>query len=82
MVRTQVQLETSQHAKLKTIAEERSTSVSHLVRYGVDLLIAEDERQSRWHRLIQAAGSCRDTNRAPDVAERHDAYLSESYSGG
>ncbi len=41
-----------------------------------------DERESRWHRLMQAVGSCRDTDRASDVAERHDAYLSETYSGG
>ncbi len=80
MVRTQVQLEATQHAKLKTIAERRSISVSRLVRLGVDLLIAEEERQDRLHRLMQAVGTCRDRQRASDVAERHDAYLSEIYS--
>ncbi len=69
MVRTQVQLETRQHARLKTIAEKQSISVARLVRHGVDLLIAEDERESRWHRLMRAVGSCRDVHRASDVAE-------------
>ncbi len=81
MVRTQVQLEARQHDKLKAIAKNQSTSVSHLVRHGVDLLIAEDERKSRWDRLMQAVGSCRDVHRACDVAERHDEYLTEIYSG-
>ncbi len=45
MVRTQVQLETRQHAKLKMIAEKQSTSLSHLVRHGINLLIAEEERE-------------------------------------
>ena len=81
MVRTQVQLETRQHTKLKVIAERQSTSVSHLVRHGVDLLIAEEEQQSRWQRLMGAVGSCRDVHRASDVAERHDEYLTEIYSG-
>ncbi len=80
MVRTQVQLETVQHTKLKTIAEKQSISVSHLVRHGVDLLLAEDERENTWRRLMQAVGSCRDIHRASDVAERHDAYLTEIYS--
>ena len=77
MVRTQVQLETRQHAKLKMIAERQSTSLSHLVRHGVDLLIAEDERQSKWQRLMRAVGSCRDERGLSDVAERHDKYLTE-----
>lgn len=80
MVRTQIQLETAQHARLKSLAEQRSTSVSHLVRHGVDLLIAEEEREGKLRRLMQAVGSCRDVHRASDVAERHDAYLSEIYS--
>ena len=81
MVRTQIQLEAAQHAKLKTIAKERSTSLSYLVRHGVDLVIAESEREVRWQRLLRAVGTCRDVHRASDVAERHDAYLSEIYSG-
>ncbi len=80
MVRTQVQLETTQHAKLRSIAEERSTSISHLVRHGVDLLIAEEEREDRWQRLMMAVGSCRDVHHASDVAQRHDKYLAEIYS--
>ncbi len=62
MVRTQVQLETRQHAKLKMIAEKQSTSLSHLVRHGINLLIAEEEREGRWHRLMKAVGSCRDVH--------------------
>ncbi len=81
MVRTQVRFEVQQHEKLRTMARQRSTTVSQLVRQGVDLLIAEAERARRWRRLMQAVGTSCDRHRAVDVAERHDAYLPEVYCG-
>ena len=82
MVRTQVALEEDQLARLKRLAEEQSTSMAQLVRHGVELVLEEVERNRRWRRLMEAAGTCRDRSGTTDVAENHDAYLAEIYSRG
>ncbi len=86
MVRTQILLEETQHARLKSLAARLSTTVSELVRNGVDqMLEAADrakrgERGKRWERLWEVVGTCHDREEATDVAVNHDSYLARIYS--
>jgi len=81
MIRTQIQLEESQHEKLKALAARRSTSISHLIREGVDQILAMAEEDPRWSRLWEVVGAFHDRDGATDVAVDHDPYLREVYSG-
>ena len=81
MIRTQIQLEESQHERLKALAAKRSTSISHLVRQGVDQLLATAEEDPAWDRLWDVVGAFHDRDGATDIAVEHDAYLREAYTG-
>ena len=81
MVRTQIQLEENQYNRLKSMAAQRSKSLSQLVREGVERLLKEDQQQDCWQRVWQVVGTCHDSTGAADVSEDHDRFLSEIYSG-
>ena len=80
MIRTQIQLDQVQYERLKALAARRSKSFAQLVREGVDHVLASEQRETGWDRLLGAAGSCRTKDGATDVSSRHDAYLSDSFS--
>ena len=80
MVRTQVQFDEDQYAKLKVLARERSQSVSQLVREGVDQILIEAQRSRRWDRLLEAAGRCEDIDGLTDVSQHHDEHLARIYA--
>jgi predicted transcriptional regulator len=79
MVRTQVQLDEDQYARLKELAARRSQSISQLVREGVDQFLTTANRSEVWERLMNAAGSCHDPEGKTDVSRRHDEYLAAAY---
>lgn len=79
MVSTQIQLEDELYERLRSLATERETSLSELVRQGIERLLGDLEHDHRWTRLRRAIGSCRDPQGANDVAERHDEYLRDAY---
>ena len=76
MHRIQVQLTQEQERALREMARLRGSSISALIREGVEQLTAP-ERQRR-HRARRAAlaliGAFSD---APDVSRRHDDYLAD-----
>jgi len=78
MIRTQIQLDPDQYARLKALAARQSKSLSQLVREGVDQLLAEERSAAAWDRFLAAAGSCWAEDDATDVSARHDAYLSDA----
>ena len=80
MIRTQIQLSPDQYERLKALAARQSKSFAQLVREGVDHLLAAERRETAWDRFLNAAGSCRTEDGAPDVSERHDAYLSDAFA--
>ena len=80
MIRTQIQLDSNQYARLKALAARQSTSVAQLVREGVDHILATESRATAWDRFMSAAGSCRTNDRMTDVSERHDAYLADAFA--
>lgn len=79
MVRTQVQLDEEQYAKLKSLAAARSESISQVVRDAVERLLSESEGRENWRRLRLVVGKFRDQDDATDVASRHDDYLADIY---
>ena len=79
VIRTQVRLDPDQHERLKVLAARRSTSLSQLVREGVDHVLATEHREATWDRFLNAAGSCRTKVGTTDISSRHDAYLSDAF---
>ena len=83
MNRTQIQLTDAQARALKHLSSEQNKSIAQLIREAVDALLrssrlpAEDDLRRR---AIQAAGTFH--SGVPDLAARHDDYLSESYADG
>ena len=80
MIRTQIQMEEDQIKWLRAEARERGVSVSQLIREGVTLFRAREERfpEDKKKRALAAVG--RFSSDASDVSERHDDYLAEAFS--
>lgn len=78
MHRIQVQLTAAQERRLKELAKLRGSSVSALIREGVDRLLAPDLQASdeKWDRAARAVGIFQDS--ATDVAKEHDRYLADA----
>ena len=79
MIRTRIQLDPDQYERLKALAARRSTSLSQLVREGVEHVLATDQGEAMWDRFLNAVGSCGAEDGATDISSRHDAYLSDAF---
>ncbi len=80
MIRTQIQIEEEQIEWLREEAQTRGVSVSQLIREGVALFRAREERfpEVKKKRALAAVG--RFSSDVSDVSERHDDYLAEAFS--
>jgi hypothetical protein len=79
MTRTQIQFTEEQYQALKEEAHRQKVSLAEAVRGAVDLWLAQRERTRRARRSLASLGRFR--SGLSDVAERHDAYLTETYRG-
>ena len=79
MIRTQIQMEEDQIDWLRVEARSRGVSVSQLIREGVALFRAREERfpEEKKERALAAVG--RFSSNLSDVSERHDDYLAEAF---
>ncbi len=79
MIRTQIQMEEDQIDWLRAEARSRGVSVSQLIREGVALFRAREERfpEEKKKRALAAVG--RFSSNLSDVSERHDDYLAEAF---
>ena len=79
MIRTQIQMEEDQIDWLRAEARERGVSVSQLIREGVALFRAREERipEEKKKRALAAVG--RFSSNLSDVSVRHDDYLAEVF---
>lgn len=79
MIRTQIQMEKDQIEWLRVEARARGVSVSQLIREGVALFRAREERfpEEKKKRALAAVG--RFSSNLSDVSERHDDYLAEAF---
>ena len=80
MIRTQIQIDEGDLRSLKALAAERSTSVSQLVREGVEQVLGDAGRERGWRHLLEVVGEFNDRKEATDTAQRHDDYLAEAYA--
>lgn len=82
MVRTQIQLEEEQMQWLRQKASEKGVSISQLIREGLAVYRANDERlpEDKKKRAMAAVG--RFESKISDISEKHDAYLSEAFAHG
>lgn len=79
MIRTQIQLEEDQMQWLRQKASEKGISISQLIREGLTLYRASEERlpEDKKKRAMAAVG--RFESNVTDISEKHDAYLSEVF---
>jgi len=79
MVRTQIQVQEDQLNWLRVEASARGVSVSQLIREGIVLFRAREERfpEEKKKRALAAVG--RFSSNLSDVSERHDDYLAEAF---
>jgi post-segregation antitoxin (ccd killing protein) len=79
MIRTQIQMEKDQIDWLRVEARSRGVSVSQLIREGVALFRAREERfpEEKKKRALAAVG--RFSSNLSDVSDRHDDYLAEAF---
>ncbi len=80
MVRTQIQLTEEQAAALKAKALVLKVSMAELIRRGVDLVLASQERgigPDRIRRAIEIAGRFR--SGVGDLGTHHDKYVAEAF---
>ncbi len=81
VIRTQIQFTEEQLQALKARAARDNLSISELVRRAVDAWVAADQRlsdEARRQRAMAAAGQFSSGER--DIAQKHDAYLSDAYA--
>lgn len=81
MIRTQIQLTEEQARRVRALARREGVSMAEIIRRGVEVVLAgaEPARGDVWERAATLVGAFADINAAADVAERHDAYLDESF---
>ena len=76
-MRTQILLSAAQLRALKIRAAREGRSMADLVRAGVDLLLAADEREQLKGRSLAAAGRFRSGH--SDLGTAHDAHLADAF---
>lgn len=76
MVRKTIRLTDTQAKRLKELAQRERTSVSELIRRGVDILLETDARQEARRRAAEAVGLFSSGDH--DVSSRHDEYLAKA----
>ena len=65
---------------LRRLAAERGVSMAALIRESVERILRDgSDHDRKWERALATVGRFRDRKSAPDVAEKHDAYLEEAY---
>jgi len=81
MHRIQVQLTNSQEKALREMARLRGSSISALIRAGIDRILEPDagDRAAALERARRAIGAF--DSGLSDVSERHDVYLAEAFRG-
>ena len=83
MTRIQIQLKEEQMEWLRQKAKEKNTSISQLIREGVDLIMKKEEmshRQEKKKRVLELVG--RFSSGVSDVSYKHDIYLTQAYGEG
>lgn len=79
MVRTQIQLTSSQVAELKRLAVARGVSMAAVIREAIDAYLAREAGPSWEERVERVRAACsRYASGLDDLAENHDEYFVEA----
>ena len=79
MIRTQIQIEEDQIKWLRSEASRRGVSLSQLIRDGITLFRAREERIPKEKKRKALAAVGRFSSNLSDISERHDHYLADAY---
>ena len=82
MVRVQVQLDTTQHRRIKRRAKRLGLSVAEVVRRCIDAELRSQEpdaHKDRVRRALAVVGRYTDPAGKRNIARDHDAALAEAY---
>ncbi|MBV8490940.1 MAG: ribbon-helix-helix protein, CopG family [Candidatus Eremiobacteraeota bacterium] len=80
MHRIQVQLTPEQERRLRELARLRKSSISALIREGIEAVIGPSKpryTEEQVKRAMGLIGMLGDAERATDVARNHDRYLAD-----
>ncbi|MEK7704503.1 MAG: CopG family transcriptional regulator [Myxococcota bacterium] len=84
MVRSQIQLTESQHARLRAWADRLGISVAEAVRRCVDERLAKDDvtpsRSEQLRAALAVCGAHVDPEGRDDVAANHDLHLGRAFA--
>jgi hypothetical protein len=83
MVRIQIQLDTTQHRRVRLRAKRLGVSVSEVIRRSLDAAMqqdAGDDPAARARRALAVAGKFSEPGRGPRrTAANHDAVLADAF---
>ena len=77
MIRTQIQLEPSTYAQMKTMAAAMHCSISELARRSIEENLQLQSRTDKWQASFAVLG--RHGSGLSDLSDRHDKYLSDGW---
>lgn len=77
LVRMQIQLTPSQSERIKALARQTGSSISELVRKGVDCILEKDVDMAERRKKALAIVGKYESERV-DVSEKHDKYIAGS----
>lgn len=77
MIRTQIQLEPSTYAQMKTRAAAMHCSISELARRSIEENLQRQSRTDKWQASFAVLG--RHGSGLSDLSDRHDKYLSNGW---
>ena len=80
MIRTQIQLEPSQVAKLKRLSAREGISMAEAIRRCIDFQLADDTNaEDYWTSASELVGAFKDKRGARDLSGKHDDYLEDAF---
>jgi len=76
-IRTQMQLDPADHARVKSYASRRGISMAAAVRMLIRQALGDTDEipLEKWEKFKDFAGTGTDREKCTDVARRHDEYL-------
>jgi post-segregation antitoxin (ccd killing protein) len=77
MIRTQIQLEPSTYAQMKTRAAAMHCSISELARQSIEEKLQRQSRADKWQESLTVLG--RHGSGLGDLSENHDKYLTDGW---
>ena len=81
MIRTQIQLEPRQAARLKQYSKAEGISMAEAIRRLVEIALPEEESNQRafYRRAAKLVGFLSDPDGQTDLSRKHDDYLEEAF---